>query len=140
MSTKEVTVKDEKKKEKGRIVKFLETEYKYENFILVALSLFAIVFGTLILQDTFSIPKEAFLVGSYADVFAWVLIVLGVISLLLWAIPFFRPSFSEIKHIKGLKRKEFLGNIVKVLVFTIVLAVLFFLFDLLIELMISWIN
>lgn len=139
MSTKEVTT-TENKKEKGRIVKFLETEYKYENFILVALSLFAIVFGTLILQDTFSIPAEAFLVGSYANVFAWVLIVLGVISLLLWAIPFFRPSFSEIKHIKGLKRKEFLGNIVKVIVFTIVLAVLFFLFDLLIEVIISWIK
>ena len=139
MSTKEVTT-TENKKEKGRIVKFLETEYKYENFILVALSLFAIVFGTLILQDTFSIPAEAFLVGSYANVFAWVLIVLGVISLLLWAIPFFRPSFSEIKHIKGLKRNEFLGNIVKVIVFTIVLAVLFFLFDLLIEVIISWIK
>ena len=109
------------------------------TFLLVALSLFAIVFGVLILQDTFSIPADAFLVGQYGDVFAWVLIVLGVISLLLWAIPFYRPSISEIKHIKGLKRREFLGNVLKVVVFTIVLALIFFVFDLLIEVVISWI-
>ena len=122
----------------NRIAQFLNTEYKWENFLLVGLSLFAIVFGVLILQDTFSIPENAFLVGDYADLFAWVLIVLGVISLLLWAVPFFRPSISEIKHIKGLKRKEFLGNIVKVIVFTIALALVFFLFDLAIEVIISW--
>ena len=122
----------------NRIAQFLNTEYKWENFLLVGLSLFAIVFGVLILQDTFSIHEDAFLVGPYANIFAWVLIVLGVISLLLWAVPFFRPSISEIKHIKGLKRKEFLGNIVKVIVFTIVLALVFFLFDLVIELIISW--
>ena len=122
----------------NRIAQFLNTEYKFENFLLVALSLFAIVFGVLILQDTFSIPADAFLVGQYGDVFAWVLIVLGVISLLLWAIPFYRPSISEIKHIKGLKRREFLGNVLKVVVFTIVLALIFFVFDLLIEVVISW--
>ena len=122
----------------NRIAQFLNTEYKWENFLLVGLSLFAIVFGVLILQDTFSIPENAFLVGDYADLFAWVLIVLGVISLLLWAVPFFRPSISEIKHIKGLKRKEFLGNILKVILFTIALALVFFLFDLVIELIISW--
>lgn len=132
------TIKEEKKK--GRIAKFLETEYKFENFILVTLSLFAIIFGVLILQNTFSIPSDAFLVGSYANVFAWVLIALGAISLLLWAIPFYRPSISEVKHIKGLKRREFLGNVLKVIVFTIILAILFFLFDLLIELVISWIS
>ena len=122
----------------NRIAQFLNTEYKWENFLLVGLSLFAIVFGVLILQDTFSIPEDAFLVGPFANIFAWVLIVLGVISLLLWAVPFFRPSISEIKHIKGLKRKEFLGNIVKVIAFTIALALVFFLFDLAIEVIISW--
>ena len=122
----------------NRIAQFLNTEYKFENFLLVALSLFAIVFGVLILQDTFSIPADAFLVGQYGDVFAWVLIVLGVISLLLWAIPFYRPSVSEIKHIKGLKRREFFCNVLKVIVFTIVLALIFFVFDLLIEVVISW--
>ena len=122
----------------NRIAQFLNTEYKWENFLLVGLSLFAIVFGVLILQDTFSIPEDAFLVGPFANIFACVLIVLGVISLLLWAVPFFRPSISEIKHIKGLKRKEFLGNIVKVIAFTIALALVFFLFDLAIEVIISW--
>ena len=124
----------------NRIAQFLNTEYKFENFLLVTLSLFAIVFGVLILQDTFSIPADAFLVGQYGDVFAWVLIVLGVISLLLWAIPFYRPSVSEIKHIKGLKRREFFGNVLKVVVFTIVLALIFFVFDLLIEVIISWLG
>ena len=124
----------------NRLAQFLNTEYKFENFLLVALSLFAIVFGVLILQDTFSIPADAFLVGQYGDVFAWVLIVLGVISLLLWAIPFYRPSVSEIKHIKGLKRREFFGNVLKVVVFTIVLALIFFVFDLLIEVIISWLG
>ena len=131
-------IQKQQQEKPNRIAQFLNTEYKWENFVLVGLSLFAIVFGVLILQDTFSIPADAFLVGPYANIFAWVLIVLGVISLLLWAGPFFRPSISEIKHIKGLKRKEFLGNIVKVIVFTIALAIVFFLFDLVIELIISW--
>lgn len=135
--SKEATNKNLQEKP-SRIAQFLSTEYKYENFLLVSLSLFAIVFGVLILLKTFTIPSDAFLVGTYADVFAWVLIVLGVISLLLWAIPFYRPSFSEIKHIKGLKRKDFLGNILKVIVFTIALALIFFVFDLAIEVIVSW--
>ena len=91
---------NEKKAKKGTL-SILSKEYKYENLILAFLAVFAIV-----------------LVG------------LGVISLLLVALPFYKPSFDEAKHITGLKKSEFLVNIARVLIFIFILAGFFFLCDL----------
>ena len=108
----------------------LSKEYKYENLILAFLAVFAIVLGALIVNGTLVIGKDYFLIGSYPKVFAWVLVGLGVISLLLVALPFYKPSFDEAKHIKGLKKSEFLVNIARVLIFIFILAGFFFLCDL----------
>ena len=120
----------EKKQAKKGTMSVLSKEYKYENLILAFLAVFAIVLGALIVNGTLVIGKDYFLIGSYPKVFAWVLIGLGVISLLLVALPFYKPSFDEAKHIKGLKKSEFLVNIARVLIFIFILAGFFFLCDL----------
>lgn len=120
----------EKKQAKKGTMSVLSKEYKYENLILAFLAVFAIVLGALIVNGTLVIGKDYFLIGSYPKVFAWVLVGLGVISLLLVALPFYKPSFDEAKHIKGLKKSEFLVNIVRVLIFIFILAGFFFLCDL----------
>lgn len=117
------------KNNKG-VMSFLSKEYKYENLIMVFFALFAIVMGALILTGALVIDKNFFLIGSYPKVAAWILVGLGVVTLLLVLYPFYKPSFDEAKHIKGLKRSDFLINIVRVLVFIIVLALVFFLYDL----------
>jgi hypothetical protein len=120
----------EKKQAKKGTMSVLSKEYKYENLILAFLAVFAIVLGALIVNGTLVIGKDYFLIGSYPKVFAWVLVGLGVISLLLVALPFYKPSFDEAKHIKGLKKSEFLVNIARVLIFIFILAGFFFLCDL----------
>ena len=109
---------------------FLSKEYKYENLIIAFFALFAIVMGALIITGALVVDSNFFLIGSYPMVAAWVLVGLGVISLLFILWPFYKPSFDETKHIKGLKRSEFLINIVRVLGFIIILALIFFLYDL----------
>ena len=120
----------EKKQAKKGTMSVLSKEYKYENLILAFLAVFAIVLGALIVNGTLVIGKDYFLIGSYPKVFAWVLIGLGAISLFLVALPFYKPSFDEAKHIKGLKKSEFLVNIARVLIFIFILAGFFFLCDL----------
>lgn len=117
-------------KAKKGTMSFLSKEYKYENLILAFLAVFAIVLGALIISGSLVIDSNFFLIGSYPKVFSWVLVGLGVISLLLVVWPFYKPSIDETKHIKGFKRSEFLVNIVRVLIFIIVLALFFFLCDL----------
>ena len=114
-----------------RILDFLSREYKGENAVMLVLALFAIVLGVLIINSTLSISKDYFLIGyNNGKLFAWILIGLAGISLIFIAIPFFRPSFSEVKHLKGLSKADFLKNVARTLVFIIILCVFFLVCDL----------
>lgn len=117
------------KTKKGAMA-FLSKDYKYENLVIAIFALIAIVLGALIITKAIVIDENFFLLGSYPMVVAWVLVGLGVVSLLLILWPFYKPSFDETKHIKGLKRSEFLVNIARVIMFIIILAFFFFLCDL----------
>lgn len=117
------------KTKKGAMA-FLSKDYKYENLVIAIFALIAIVLGALILTKALVIDENFFLLGSYPMVVAWILVGLGVVSLLLILWPFYKPSFDETKHIKGLKRSEFLVNIARVILFIIILAFFFFLCDL----------
>lgn len=121
---------------KNRVVEYLLSEHKLENYLLLFLGVFAIELGVILLQgELLSIPEEAWLIGGKTNttIFSWVLVGLGAISILLVAAAFYRPSIAEIKHISGLKANEFLWNVIKVLGFTIVLALFFIGCDFVIE-------
>lgn len=126
----------EKKENKSRALEFLVKEHKYENLILALLAIVAIELGVLLLTDVLEIPDGAFLIG-YNDttkiIFAWLLVALGAISLVLSVISFYIPSFAELKHIKGLKGLEYVSNIITVVVFVILLSLFFIGCDALIE-------
>lgn len=129
----EKVVKEEKR---NRVVDFILEEHKVENYLLLFLGVFAIELGIILLQGKLlTIPEEAWLIGGKVatKIFSWILVGLGAVSIVLVAASFYRPSFSEIKHIKGLKKKEFLWNIVKVVCFSIVLALFFIACDWVIE-------
>ncbi len=125
-----------KSEKKNRVMEYLVTEHRIENYLLLFLGIFAIELGVLLLQGKLlTIPEDAWLIGGKTNtiVFSWILVALGTISIILVASSFYRPSFDEIKHITGLKWKEFLWNVVKVVVFSIVLALFFLLCDFVIE-------
>lgn len=125
-----------KTEKKSRVIEYLLAEHKVENYLLIFIGLFAIELGILLLQgNLLAIPEDAWLIGGKVNttIFSWILVGLGAISIALVASTFFRPSFSEIKHIKGLKANEFLWNVIKVVSFSIVLALFFVGCDFVIE-------
>ena len=114
-----------------RILNFLSKEYRGENAVMLFLALFAIVLGALIVTGTLEIDEKYFLVGLYkGKLFAWILIGLAAISLLFVVIPFYRPSMTEIKHLKTLSRAEFLINVARTMIFILVMVAFFFVCDL----------
>ena len=119
----------QEKEKKNRVLQAIYHEWKYENLILVVLALFALELGVLLLTGDLTISANAFLIGEYWKVFAWILVGLGVIALLLAVASFYRPSLAEIKHVTGLKRKEFLVNVITVFVFILVIAGLIFAYE-----------
>ena len=119
----------QKEEKKNRVLQAIYHEWKYENLILVVLALFALELGVLLLTGDLTISANAFLIGEYWKVFAWILVGFGVIALLLAVASFYRPSLAEIKHVTGLKRKEFLVNVITVFVFILVIAGLIFAYE-----------
>ena len=121
---------------KNRVVEYLLSEHKIENYLLLFLGVFAIELGVILLQgQLLSIPEEAWLIGGKTNtiIFSWILVALGAVSIVLVAAAFYRPSIAEIKHISGLKFNEFLWNVVKVIGFSVVLALFFIGCDFVIE-------
>ena len=114
-----------------RILDFLAKEYRGENAVMLFLALFAIVLGALIVSGTLEIDEKYFLVGLYkGKLFAWILIGLAAISLLFVIIPIYRPSMSEIKHLKTPTKAEFLVNVARTMIFILLMVAFFFVCDL----------
>lgn len=123
-----------KEEKKNRVLQAIYHEWKYENLILVVLALFALELGVLLLSGDLTISAQAFLIGPYWKVFAWILVGLGAVSMLLAVSSFYRPSFAEVKHVTGLKKKEFFVNVLTVFVFVIIVCALIIAYDSVIEL------
>ena len=123
-------------KEKKSFLSLVAKEYKYEGIILLFLSLVALVLGTMVLIGINSegssglvINENVFLIGDYPAAFAWILVVLGAVSLLLAIVPFFKPSISEMKRISWSTRATLLKNTAIVFAFILIMAIFFILSD-----------
>lgn len=127
--------KENAKKENG-ILSIFTKEYKYEGLVLLFLSLIAILLGSMVLVGEnsvdgrpLSINKDVFLIGEYPQVFAWILVILGVMSLILAAWPFIKPSVSELKRVSWAKKGELLQSTAIVFAFIVIMAGFFLLSD-----------
>jgi len=127
---------EKKEKNSNGILSIFTKEYKYEGIILLALSLIALVLGTMVLIGETSqgssglvINKDIFLIGDYPKAFAWILIILGAVSLVLAAWPFYKPSISEIKRVSWPNRGTLLKNTATVFAFILVLSIFFIFSD-----------
>jgi len=125
----------EKNKANGILAIFTK-EYKYEGLLLLFLSLVAIVLGSMVLigetsggANGLTINENVFLIGDFPKAFAWILIILGVLSFILAVWPFFKPSVSEIKRVSWPTKGTLLQNTSTVFAFIVVMALFFLLSD-----------
>ncbi len=133
--------KDKVEKKQSRLASVFTKEYKHEWLILLILSLIAIVLGVIFLNNEFGLTlEEIYLIGDYPDVFAWILIVLGVLSLLLSIWPYYKPSIDELKRVSWTKRGELLKNTAIVLLFSVAMALFFAVADLGLNVIETWLG
>ncbi len=128
-----------KEKKQSRLVSVFTKEYKHEGLILLFLAIVAIVLGVILLNNDFGLTLEnVYLIGDYPEVFCWILILLGVFSLLLAVWPFYKPSIEELKRVSWPSRGSLLRDSLTVLLFSVILAVFFLLADSVIKLFTDW--
>lgn len=129
--TEEATEAVVKKEKPHRIANFIKGNYRGENAVMLFLAIFSIVLGALIVAQRLTISESYFLIGyKNGKLFAWILIGLSAIALVFIMIPFYRPSMSEIKHLKPNSKADFFRNVARTLIFIIALTLFFFLCDL----------
>ncbi len=128
--------KERNTKSENSILSIFTKEYKYEGLLLLFLSLVAILLGTMVIMGENSVDgrpltirKEVFLIGEYPLVFAWILVILGVMSLILAVWPFLKPSVSELRRVSWAKKGELLQNTATVFAFIVIMAAFFLLSD-----------
>jgi preprotein translocase SecE subunit len=127
----------EKNKAKSNgVLAIFTKEYKYEGLILLFLSIIAIVLGVMVIigestsgASGLTINDSVFLIGDYPLAFAWILVILGVMSMVLAVWPFFKPSISEVKRVSWISRGQLFQNTVIVFIFIIAMALFFLLSD-----------
>jgi hypothetical protein len=67
----------------SKIKTILTKETKFENYLLVILSVVAMVLGVLILCNVLTVIDTTPLFGNYPNLFAWIVFGVGALGLLL---------------------------------------------------------
>lgn len=126
----------EEKKKSTNVLSLLSKEYKYEGIILLILGIITTVLGVLIHLGVTSSGSEGlvinenfYFIGEYPKLFAWILIILGAVAILLAIYPYYKPSIKEVKRITWPTKKEMLSNTLIVIGFVIIVSLLFLGFD-----------
>lgn len=127
----------EKKETKGKLLDVLRTEYKWENIVLAILAGLAFAFSLMIINGTLVVKASFPIIGSYPKVFAWILLIIAVIGIILVIAPFVLQAVPEVKRIAWADFFTSLDAVTKVFIFIIILAFMFLGFDYLIDLVIG---
>lgn len=127
----------EQKQKKNRLVEAFTKDYKYEGLLLLILSIISIVIGVYFLGNP---PVVDDLLGIPVNVFFWLLIVLGGVSLLLSIWPYYKPSVYEVKRITWPTKKEMLENSISTFIFVLIFVLFFLLVDTGLEALLTWIK
>lgn len=124
---------EEKKKS---VLNLLGKEYKYEGVLLLVLGIIVTVLGVLVHlgvttkgSEGLVINENFYFIGEYPKLFAWILIILGALAIILAIYPYYKPSIKEMKRITWPSKKEMISNTLIVLAFVVIVALLFLGFD-----------
>ena len=100
-------------------------DYKYENLILLVLAIVAMVLGFMVISGELVVNQKIYFIGEYPMVFAWILFILGVISLILSVWPFFKPSVGEVKRVSWPSTSVLIKNTLIVFAYILILSLFF---------------
>ena len=124
-----MAVKEKQGEKKSRILEYLKETHKWENYAFLIAAVIVLVLGCLILTDTLVVKDNAWLIGDYPDVFAWILVGVSGAFTLYGLVPFFQPAVPEFKKVAWLPFKKFVANSLRVILFLVIFASLFLLYD-----------
>lgn len=129
-----MAIKERDKQEKSKLMEVLTTEYKWENLLLGFLAIASSALAAMIINKTLTIDASFPILGSGNNgiIFAWFLLAISLIGLLLVILPFLQAAFPELKKISWPSKKKYLENTAKTLVYVAVLTLTLVLFDYLI--------
>ena len=113
----------------SKLMEILNTEYKWETYLLGVLSVVAVALGLLIFSDVLTVNADTQIIGNYPNLFAWIIVIVGAIGLVLFAIPMFRPAVPELKKLSWPTWRVFVAKTTRVYIFLIVMSLMFLLFE-----------
>ena len=115
-----MAIKEKNNEEKSsKLMEILNTEYKWETYLLGVLSVVAVALGLLIFTNVLTVNADTPLIGNYPNLFAWIIVIVGAIGLVLFAIPVFRPAVPELKKLSWPTWRVFVANTTRVFIFLI---------------------
>ena len=77
---------------KSKIKEILTKEYEWEPYIMVVLSLIAVVLGILIFSDVLVVNDSVPLISDNPMAFAWVITIVGIVGLVIFAVKQFKKD------------------------------------------------
>ncbi len=113
----------------SKLMEIISKEYKWETYLLGFLSIVAIALGLLIFADVLTVNADTPVIGNIPNLFAWIITIVGVIGLILFAIPIFKPAVPELKKLSWPTWRVFVANTTRVFIFLIVMSLMFLLFE-----------
>jgi preprotein translocase subunit SecE len=115
----------------SRLLEILKKEGKWENYALGAFSLLACVASLLLITGTWTIDSNFPVLGEevYGKIFSWTLFALSILGMAIILAPFVAHSWVEVKKVEWPRGLKFFGDLVRVLVFTIIITAVLFVFD-----------
>ena len=143
MANNQSKIKPNKNKDESRVMSILKKEYRFENWLLAILSPVLILYGVYIISGSFgSVDLKAVLGNSGIGVIDFFfntdlkriltgtfLIVVGGLVIIYLAIPFVKPSLSEMKKVNWPTGKKLAESAGRVFVFLLFLMLVFVLYD-----------
>lgn len=137
-------MKPKKNKDESRVMSILKKEYKFENWLLAILSPVLILYGVYIMTGQFgNVNLEAILGQSGIGVIDFFfnttlkrmltggfLILVGALVIVYLAIPFVKPSLSEMKKVNWPSGKKLAESAGRVFSFLLFLMLVFVVYDL----------
>ncbi len=124
-----MAIKENVQDKPSRIWQYLKETHKWENYVFLIFSVLVLVLGCLILTGTLTVRSDFWLIGDHPTVFGWVLVSLGGLFTIYGLYPFFKPALPEFKKVTWLTFGKWAANSIRVLLFLVIFALLFLLYD-----------
>ena len=132
-----MAVKEKTQDRPSRIWQYLKETHKWENYVFLFFSVVVLALGLLILTGALTIKDDAWLIGDYPTTFAWILVGISGLFTIYGLYPFFKPAIPELKRVSWLSFGKFAANAIRVLLFLVIFALLFLLYDAFISLLLA---